>query len=74
MRTGAYERIAETLLRGQEKNRDYRARVGHVWEGKFLLGNKSLHRTPQSRRWRMFWQLKSQRQTTVGLYWRTKSQ
>ena len=62
MLTKAYERIAKTLLRGQERNRDYRARIGHVWEGEFLMGNKSLRRTPQSCRWRMFWRLKSQRQ------------
>ena len=70
MLTGAYERIALTLLRGQLRPKRY----ARVWEGRLLTGTQSLHRTPQSRRWRMFWRLKAQRQTTVGLYWRTKSQ
>jgi hypothetical protein len=69
MRTRAYERIAETLLRGQPKAK----RFARVWEGRFLTGTKSLHLTPQSRKWRTFWRLKSQRQTTLEYYWRSKS-
>ena len=57
MRQGTYERIAESLLRGQPKPK----RTAQLWEGWFLTGTKSLHRTPQSRRWRTFWRLKSQR-------------
>ena len=70
MLTGAYERIALTLLRGQLRPKRY----ARVWEGRLLTGTKSLHRTPQSRRWRTFWRLKAQRQTSVEFYWRTKSQ
>ena len=69
MLTGAYERIAQTLLRGQPKPQ----RFARVWEGRLLTGTKSLHRTPQSRRWRMFWRLKSQRQTALEYYWSSKS-
>jgi hypothetical protein len=69
MLTRAYERIAETLLRGELKPK----RCARVWEGRFLTGTKSLHRTPHSRKWRLFWRLKSQRQTTLEYYWRTKS-
>lgn len=56
---GTYERIAATLLRGQPKPK----RFARVWEGKLLTGTQSLHRTPQSRRWRLFWRLKQQRLT-----------
>lgn len=59
MRLSAYERIAETLLRGQPRPR----RFARMIDGKFLTGTKSLHRTPQSRRWRLFWRLKQQRLT-----------
>ena len=69
MRLSAYERIAETLLRGQPKPK----RFASVWEGRLLTGTKSLHRTPQSRRWRTFWRLKAQRQTSVEFYWSSKS-
>ena len=61
MRTGAYERIADALLRGQLRPK----RFVRVWEGRLLTGTKSLHRTPQSRRWRLFWRLKSQRGVLV---------
>ncbi len=70
MLTGSYERIALTLLRGQPKPQ----RFARVWEGRLLTGTKSLHRTPQSRRWRTFWRLKAQRQTSVEFYWQSKSQ
>ena len=69
MRLSAYERIADTLLRGQLRPKRY----ARVWEGRLLTGSKSLHRTPQSRRWRTFWRLKSQRQTTLEYYWSSKS-
>lgn len=68
MREGAYERIAQTLLRGQPKPK----RFARVWEGRFLTGTKSLHRTPQSRRWRLFWRLKSQRAVSVEFYWNSR--
>ncbi len=57
MRKSAYERISENLLRGQPKPK----RMGSLVNGRFLTGTKSLHKTPQSRRWRLFWRLKSQR-------------
>ena len=59
MFTGAYERIALTLLRGQPRPKLF----ARVWEGRLYTGTQSLHRTPQSRRWLMFWRLKSQRQS-----------
>jgi hypothetical protein len=55
---GTYERIAETLLRDQPKPK----RFGRLVDGRFLTGTLSLHRTPQSRRWRLFWRLKRNRQ------------
>lgn len=57
MRTGTYERIAKTLLRGQPKAKPYACFV----DGKLCTGTKSLHRTTQSRRWRLFWRLKKGR-------------
>jgi hypothetical protein len=63
-----YERIAIKLLRGQPKPKPF----VKVMYGVLVVGTKSLHRTPQSRRWRMFWRLKSQRQTQVATYWKTK--
>jgi len=68
MRTGTYERIADSLLRGQPKPKRY----ARVWEGRYLTGTKSLHRTPQSRRWRTFWRLKSQRVVSPQFYWSSK--
>ena len=68
MRQGTYERIAQSLLRGQPKPK----RFARLWEGRLLIGTKSLHRTPQSRRWRTFWRLKSQRVTNPAFYWSTK--
>jgi hypothetical protein len=49
-----FERISERLLKGQPKPK----RFGRMESGKFWTGTKSLHRTPQSRRWRLFWRLK----------------
>lgn len=68
MRIGTYERIAQSLLRGQPKPK----RSARFCEGRLLIGTKSLHRTPQSRRWRLFWRLKSQRVNGVDFYWRSK--
>ena len=70
MRQGTYERIALTLLRGQPRPK----RFGSVIDGRFSTGTKSLHRTPQSRRWRLFWRLKSQRVVGPQFYWSSKSQ
>jgi hypothetical protein len=55
--TGAYERIAERLLRGQPRPKPFGMLVGRY----FWTGHKSLHRTRQSRKWRLFWRLKAQR-------------
>jgi hypothetical protein len=63
-----YERTARRLLRGQPKPN----RFGKLIDGKFLTGTKSLHRTPQSRRWRTFWRLKAQRQVPLSYYWKSK--
>lgn len=53
-----YQRVAETLLRGQPKPR----KIARFVNGKLLTGTASLHRTEQSRRWRLFWRLKSNRE------------
>jgi hypothetical protein len=55
---GAYERIAQRLLIGQPKPARFGMLVGHH----FWTGYKSLHRTRQSRKWRLFWKIKSVRQ------------
>lgn len=52
-----YERTAIQLLKGQPKPK----RFAQLVNGRFLSGTASLHRTPQSRRWRTFWRLKSRR-------------
>jgi hypothetical protein len=53
-----YERIAEKLLKGQPKAKPF----GRMEEGgRFWTGTKSLHRTKQSRLWRLFWRLKQNR-------------
>jgi hypothetical protein len=54
---GTYERISERLLKGQPKAK----RFGRLEGNYFMTGTKSLHRTPQSRRWRLFWRLKFNR-------------
>jgi hypothetical protein len=58
---GTYDRTAEKLLKGQPKPRQF----GKLINGRFVTGTKSLHRTPQSRRWRLFWRLKQQRATVL---------
>jgi len=55
---GAYERTAQRLLRGQPKARPF----GKLINGHFYRGTYSLHRTKQSRLWRLFWKIKSVRQ------------
>lgn len=52
-----YERIAERLLKGQPKAKPF----GKLINGRFVTGTKSLHRTKQSRTWRLFWRLKNER-------------
>jgi len=54
MMTGTYERVSERLLKGQPKPK----RFGRLVGNHFVTGTKSLHRTPQSRRWQLFWRLK----------------
>jgi hypothetical protein len=54
---GSYERTANRLLRGQPKPKRFGMLVGHH----FWTGYKSLHKTNQSRRWRLFWRLKAKR-------------
>jgi hypothetical protein len=51
---GTYERIAETLLKGQPRAKPFCKLAGtKVW-----TGTRSLHWTPQSRRWQLFWRMK----------------
>ena len=54
---GTYQRIADSLLTGQPKPR----RIARTVDGRLLQGTASLHRTEMSRRWRLFWRLKSRR-------------
>lgn len=63
-----YERTAQKLFRGQPKPK----RFGKLIDGRFLTGTKSLHKTPQSRKWRMFWRLKAQRIVSVQFFWSSK--
>jgi hypothetical protein len=53
----AYERISQKLLKGQPRAKPFGKLIG----GKFETGTRSLHRTKQSRLWRLFWRLKFQR-------------
>jgi len=64
----AYERTAQKLLRDQPKPK----RFGKLIDGRFLTGTKSLHKTPQSRKWRMFWRLKAQRIVSVQFFWSSR--
>jgi len=54
---GTYERVSQRLLRGQPKPKPF----GRVMGNKFLIGTQSLHRTPQSRRWQLFWRMKNRK-------------
>ena len=54
---GSYSRISKKLLANQPK-----PKVFAMFEnGKLHIGTQSLHRTAQSRVWRLFWRLKYQR-------------
>lgn len=55
--SGTYERIAKRLLRGQPKPKRFGMLSGHH----FWVGNNSLHKTKQSRKWRLFWRIKGKR-------------
>lgn len=54
MRMLSYERVTEKILKGQPKPK----KIGYFTEGRFSIGHASLHRTPQSRRWRTYLRLK----------------
>jgi hypothetical protein len=56
-----YERISEKLLKGQSKPKIFGQLIGN----KFMTGTQSLHRTKQSRLWRLFWRLKFDRKSKV---------
>jgi hypothetical protein len=49
------------LLRGQPKAKPFGKLVGN----KFITGTQSLHLTPQSRRWRMFWRMKNRKLKSI---------
>ena len=63
-----YERTAQKLLRGQPKPKAFCKLI----DGRFLTRTQSLHKTPQSRKWRMFWRLKAQRIVSVQFFWSSK--
>lgn len=50
-----YERIANRLI---SKQCNKKQTFGMLYQGKFLRGTKSKHRTLVSRTWRLFWRLK----------------
>jgi hypothetical protein len=52
-----YERVSEKLLKGMPKPKPF----GKMIDGKFMTGTQSQHRTPQARRWQLFWRLKFNR-------------
>jgi hypothetical protein len=54
----AYERAAERVLVGQTKAK----RIARFIDGHLRTGHQSLHKTRQSRMWRLFWRLKNIRQ------------
>jgi hypothetical protein len=56
---GSYEGTAKKLLKELPKAKIY----GVFYQGKFLTGNQSLHRTQAARNWRLFWRLKTIRRT-----------
>jgi len=51
----AYERTSRRLLQGQPKPKRY----CRLWEGRFICGTGSLHRTRSGCRYRMFWRMKN---------------
>ena len=54
---GRYELLAQRLLKGQPKPKT----ICYCEDGRLVRGSASLHRTEQSRRWRLFWRLKDNR-------------
>lgn len=52
---GHYEKVSRRLLKGQPKPK----RGVEVCDGRLYNITKSQHRTPQSRRWRLFWRIKN---------------
>lgn len=62
MMFSTYDRIAEKLLKGQPKPR----KIAQFIDGKVVHGHDTLHRTPQSRRWRLFWRIKWRKQTRLS--------
>ncbi len=50
----SYERMLKKILKGQPKPK----KIAMFVDGKLLTGHASLHRTPQSRRWRTYLRLK----------------
>jgi hypothetical protein len=56
-----YERISEKLLKGQPEAKPFGKLIGN----KFMTGAQSLHRTKQSRLWRLFWRLKQNRMPKI---------
>lgn len=55
--TGAYERIAESLLKSMPKA----PRKNAVINGRLVLGTASMHHTKQAMTWRTFWRIKTVR-------------
>lgn len=51
---GAYERAAQRILVGIPKAKP----CALVLDGHLFTGTKSLHRTKQAVRWRLFWRIK----------------
>lgn len=57
VKLNSYQRTSEKLL-----NHQIKPKVFAVFEnGRLHIGTQSLHRTAQSRVWRLFWRLKQQR-------------
>jgi hypothetical protein len=54
MRQSTYERISQRLLRGLSKPK----RHCRLWEGRFICGTQSLHRSRSGCRYRLFWRIK----------------
>ena len=61
----AYERVAQRLLLNQPKPQ----RFCKLFGNRLVCGTKSLHRTAQSRRWQLFWRMKSRISTVKMRYW-----
>ena len=51
---GTYERTCQKLLAKQPRSQLF----GHFSDGHFQIGHKSLHRTDQARKYRMFLRIK----------------